>query len=269
MPSSGIIPVYFGASDKLIFGCLHRSQSIERRRCGVVVCPPVGHEYVNCHRALRQLATLVAKAGFPVLRFDYYGCGDSSGQETEGSLSQWLKDTSAAISELRRRENVARVCLVGVRLGGAISLLAGVERDELAGLVLWDAVINGDEFLREVLVLQKKMMHFRPKPRKSKEVPGNALDLFGFGMSETLRGEVEGIDLLGVSRRPAEKVMIIESDRGTGGETLCQHLERMEAQVDYEHSDGPRFWETNPEGTLLVPSQVLRSIVSWIMNKHL
>jgi uncharacterized protein len=232
------------------------------------VCPPIGHEYINSHRALRQLAALLANAGFPVLRFDYYGCGDSSGEEEQGSLSQWLEDTSTAVSELRRRTNLSEVCLVGLRLGATISLLVATAKNDVTGLVLWEAVTNGKDFLRDVLALQKQMMRFRPKPRKSKKPADTTLDLLGFAMNQSLRDEVEGIDILGVSQKPAESAFVIQSNDEISAEALCQHLRVLGTQVDCEHVDGPRIWETNPEGTLLVPNQVLRSILSWIANKH-
>jgi len=76
-------PFYFGAPGKELFGCLHAPEPDCCLDCGVVVCQPFGHEYVNSHRALRQLAKRLVDAGFPVLRFDYYGCGDSRGETTE------------------------------------------------------------------------------------------------------------------------------------------------------------------------------------------
>ena len=77
-----IEPFYFGTSSKPLFGCYHVPQSALRRDCGVLFCAPMGSEYVRFHRAYRQLADRLAKAGFPVLRFDFYGCGDSSGDGT-------------------------------------------------------------------------------------------------------------------------------------------------------------------------------------------
>jgi len=83
-----VAPFYFGSPDKLLFGCYHEPTLGRRRKCAVVVCQPVGHEYINSHRALRQLAARLCDAGFPVLRFDYYGCGDSSGSREEGTILQ-------------------------------------------------------------------------------------------------------------------------------------------------------------------------------------
>src|SRR5260221_4633500 len=122
---------YFRSSDKPLFGCYHEPSASRLRSCGILICQPIGHEYVNAHRALRQLAVRLAEAGFPVLRFDYYGCGDSSGNTEDASILQWSADISAAISELRRRTGLFRVCMVGLRLGGALATLVAAEPGDL------------------------------------------------------------------------------------------------------------------------------------------
>ena len=266
LPGS-ITPFYFGRPDKALFGCFHEPRSGARRFCGVVVSPPVGHEYVNSHRALRQLAALLANAGFPVLRFDYYGCGDSSGEEDEASLSQWVEDTSMAVSEVRRRGNLGPVCLIGLRLGGTIAMMVARAQNDLAGLVLWDPVTNGREFLETVLSLQKQRMRFRRKPKRCKDVSSTTTDLLGFALNHSLRDSLEEIDMSTASPSAVEKVLIIKNDRQNGGESLPKDLIQLGALADYEHLSAPKIWEGTPEGTLLVPNQVLRSIVSWMVNK--
>src|SRR2546427_3002506 len=137
-----VAPFYFGSPDKLLFGCYHEPTLGRRRKCAVVVCQPVGHEYINSHRALRQLAARLCDAGFPVLRFDYYGCGDSSGSREEGTILQWLEDVSTAISEVRRRTAVVQVCLIGLRLGGTLAMIAAAQRADPESMVLWDPVVR-------------------------------------------------------------------------------------------------------------------------------
>src|SRR5260370_14942555 len=137
------------------------------RRGGVRICQPSGHEYINSHRALRELAARLAEAGFPVLRFDYYGCGDSSGHSEEGSISLWMEDISTALAELRTRAGLSKVYIVGLRLGGSLAAIAGTQSNDVEGLVLWDPVVNGKNHFQEMLSLQKEMLCFRPKPRRS------------------------------------------------------------------------------------------------------
>ena len=70
-------PFYFGDSEEALYGVYHSPQG-EHRDEGVVLCAPFGQEAMRTHRALRQLATLLTKRGYHVLRFDYRGTGDSA-----------------------------------------------------------------------------------------------------------------------------------------------------------------------------------------------
>src|SRR4051812_18625410 len=87
-----MLPLYFGPPDRPLFGAFHSSskavasdvwQSLPRG-AAVVLCSPFGHEEHHAHRSERHLAELLARAGFPVLRFDYDATGDSAGDDREG-----------------------------------------------------------------------------------------------------------------------------------------------------------------------------------------
>ena len=56
---------YFRQDDKPLFGFYHVPDGSPARAVGIVLCPPLGHEYIRCHRALRILGDLLAQSGFP------------------------------------------------------------------------------------------------------------------------------------------------------------------------------------------------------------
>ena len=268
MSPNSTIPFYFGGGDQPLFGCLHQPAPGAKRQCGVVLSSPFGHEYINSHRALRQLATLLATAGFPVLRFDYYGCGDSLGEECEASLSRWIEDTSAAISELQKRAGLGRVSMIGLRLGATIATAVAGRRQDIAGLVLWDPVTNGSKFLEETLLLQKQRMRFRHKPRTSQDVSTATTDFLGFALPSSLREGLAALDISRMLPLTPEKVLFIASDPQGKDRCLPQHLVGSAPYADFQSFMAPRIWEGTPEGTLLVPAQILRSIVSWMVDKN-
>ncbi len=66
------------------------------------------------------------------LLLDYSGCGESSGDFTEGTLSRWVKEVLALIAAYCP----GRVILIGSSMGGWLMLLAGLALGErLAGLI--------------------------------------------------------------------------------------------------------------------------------------
>jgi pimeloyl-ACP methyl ester carboxylesterase len=65
-----------------------------------------------------------AREGRAMLRFDYYGCGESEGTFEEGTLSGWRDDALALIDEL----TTGPLVLVGSSMGGWIGLMVAEAR---------------------------------------------------------------------------------------------------------------------------------------------
>lgn len=260
---SPVLPFYFGQSHKELFGCFHDPQSIVIRKRAVVICQPMGHEYIYSHRALRQLATKLCEAGFPVLRFDFYGCGDSAGKGEEGTLTQWQEDIATAVAEVRARSGVAQVCLVGLRLGAALAFSAAAQRADVESLVLWDPVVRGKAYVAELMQLQiEALKHRRQKNRNTKRA-----EIFGFDLPERLREELEQLNLELVSPDPGTRILTIYSDDSADG-ILTRHLALHGARVDSEQIKAPKIWQPTVDGNLLVPNHPLRSIVTWTSRAH-
>ncbi len=104
-------PVTFSCADALLAGMVHRGK--DRGRLGVVIVVAGGPQFrVGAHRQFVSLARLFASNGYPVLRFDLRGMGDSGGDYLGYERSG--PDIRAAIDELQRREpDVQDVALFG------------------------------------------------------------------------------------------------------------------------------------------------------------
>lgn len=257
------VPFYFGREDRKLFGCFHQPSATSVRRCAVLICQPVGHEYINSHRALRQLAVRLAEAGFPVLRFDYYGCGDSSGEAEQGSITRWLEDISTAVTELRARSGIYQVCVVGLRLGATLAALSGSRRELFESLVLWEPVVSGKAYLKELISLQQEMLRFRPKPKPAKKSEAY-MEVLGFPLSRLFHAQLEELDLARIAEKPAARVLIMQTAHGDTGERLKEYLVQTRSQVEERTLEAPEIWLPTPDGSLLVPAQVLQSVVSWM-----
>src|SRR6185437_7267803 len=146
--------LYVPSGDHQLFGWLHRPPGAADARWGLVLCKPFGFEALCGHRSMRAFAGMAAELGVPVLRFDYLGTGDS--EEIEGSADQieaWTRDIANAVTELRRRTGVPRVCLLGFRLGALLSVLAA-RQCQVDALALIAPVLSGRKYLREARTAQ-------------------------------------------------------------------------------------------------------------------
>lgn len=268
MPQERIEPFYFGTPDYSLFGCYHVPQAELRRKCGVIFCHSPGDEYIRFHRAFRQLAVRLSHRGFPVLQFDLSGCGDSSGDSEEAGLAQWLADLDTAVDEIRRRSGLVKVCLVGLRLGGALAMIGGSRRSDIDGLVLWDPVVSGRAYVEELQLLHREMLrraHVQPKPPADEQ----HLEILGFPLTKDLRADLEGIDLLTSQQKPANHLLLIESQEKIHQGRLLEHLQRWDARVAYRHLPCPQFWIWQEDlGEALVPHHVLQAVVAWLAEVY-
>ena len=267
MSRAGIEPFYFGTSTKSLFGCYHAPQSRSPRESSVVLCYPMGGEYIRSHRAYQQLAVRLSNAGFPVLRFDFYGCGDSAGDGVQGQVQQWLLDIAAAIGEIRDRCGIAKVCLVGRRLGATLAAMAAETQGDIDSLILWEPVVNGKPYLEELLILHQDMLRYSDAKPKPASTDGQSVEVLGFPLTTLLRTEIEHLNLLALQQKPAHNILVIENHAKAGESRLSQHLLSCGAHVTCQYLPSHTHWTESVYNTP-VPVQVLQAVVSWMVEVY-
>lgn len=126
-----------------LVGILHEPTA-PRRSCAVVLLAAGVKARVGPHGLYRRLTDMLVARGFPVLRFDFWGLGDSEGTATEpllpdlyGSVScgRFIDDTRAAIAFACETCGVERVVLAGLCGGAITGVLTGARDPRVAGLL--------------------------------------------------------------------------------------------------------------------------------------
>jgi len=72
------------------------------------------------------LADFCARKSIPYLRFDYIGCGQSTGELGKGTIGLWLNNTIEAFDKLTSGEQI----VVGSSMGGWLGLILAQKRAE-------------------------------------------------------------------------------------------------------------------------------------------
>ena len=257
---------FFGETAKQLFGCLHHPTSSERRDCALVLCYPMGQEYIRSHRTFVQLASRLSSAGFPVLRFDYFGCGDSAGDFEYASIAQWVEDISTAVHEIRKRCNPKNVCLLGLRLGGTLSMLAGSNGLDVDGMILWNPVLNGKKFIREQYVLHKETLKntYASRGRKYKKGPK---EFIGYPFSDDLLTDIGNIDLYQVNRKSHNMALFIKSGEMEDEDMMKSLSSETNPLADVKCLPGPNVWLEDPYQEI-VQHSVIQTAVSWLREVY-
>ena len=261
-------PIYFGDSNARLFGWIHRPAA-QPRQTAVVICNPLGDDYVRAHRSLRHLAEDLSAAGFPVLRFDFHGTGDSGGSERDPKrLATWQDDLGVAIDELRDQTGAADVAVIGLRLGATIAAQVASRRTDVASVVLWHPFVTGPAFTTETIRTHKMHRMLEPESFAAgpKEHPDGE-EALGFFLTHETIADLKAVDLMKLARRPAAQVFVIGAANIPSEEPLIERLRGLEANVSYRHLPGHKFLISIPHRSA-VPQEVIDAIVEWLGKTH-
>jgi len=252
-------PFYFGPAARPLFAWYHAPASACRG--AVVLCNPLGLDGTRAHWSYRHLAERLAGAGFGVLRFDWHGTGDSSGDDHEPArVTTWLGDLAEAIEEVKRRSGAPRVGLVGMRAGATLAARVAAAREDVGAVVLWSPALTGAAWVNEMVKLHK--LYLRLVPQVDGLEPGGEELLGSFASHETIAA-LAGVDLLALTRRPATDVLVLDDGPLREGPQLREHLRVLGAAVTWQRGSGQRFLFTVPHKATL-PEASIQAIVSWL-----
>jgi pimeloyl-ACP methyl ester carboxylesterase len=267
-------PFHFGKSQSPLFGIHHPPAAAPQpaggagRAGAVLLCNPFGQEAIRAHRIYAVLATKLSRLGYHVLRFDYTGTGDSSGEVEEGGQAQWIDDIVEAHDELAAASEVNRIAWVGLRYGATLAVLAAEKMPRpLADLVLWDPVVSGAPYLGELqemhaAFMREDLLDWAPGPNAGKEA-------LGFPISPELRAAISAIDLAGApARHPRTRRLTVVASRQTAEiDRLRKAIPGWEIPSRWLDVATSSPWNSEEAmNSALVPIDVLDAIVARIQE---
>lgn len=132
--------------------CGHVARGPRAGRTGVVLVHGWSGNRSGPHGLLTALGRTLAAAGWPSLRFDFRGRGESGGQGLESTLLTMADDLVAASEWFARTYGLQRLVYVGLCSGGNVTVGTLARLPMAAGLVLLSVYpfSDGDAFGRDV-----------------------------------------------------------------------------------------------------------------------
>lgn len=258
---------YFGPARARLFGVIHRPRA-NRTKGGVVLCYPIGQEYMRIHRTYSELARSLTSAGYCVLRFDYFGCGDSQGEFIDATFERWADDIHSAHEELCSAAGVREAWLVGSRLGANLALDASPGLPNIEGLVLWEPIVEGEAYISTLRRAHEDLLRNNAvlDGYESRALPPHChAEYIGYPFSRKLFGQVAALNLTaGTARRPGTPALVVANTEkpalrafaaGTGAEF-----------VNAGESDA--IWlKEDRQNKGLIPAKAVQNVVSWIQSR--
>ena len=127
-----------------LFGILHLPDQLPVSKVAVILLSPGVKMRVGPEGLYRRMTDLFLETGMPVLRFDFYGLGDSEGELQETFLKdvynhievgRFVDDTLDSMDWMQRECGTKRFILSGLCGGAITGLLAGSRDSRVSGLL--------------------------------------------------------------------------------------------------------------------------------------
>lgn len=192
---------YLQGPNGWLYGCFHAAPA--PTDCACLTIAPFGEERKCAYRLIVEVSRALA-ARLPVMRFDLSGTGESTGSHADATLTRWLADAAVALGQLRQSAPEARrFWLLGARLGANLALRFAATEPAVAGLLLWEPLLTGEDFLNEMIRRKqiKEMMGGGQASSLADEQQrqwdrGEAVDFDGFPVNAALANELRNLNLV-------------------------------------------------------------------------
>ena len=261
-------PLYLTDGADPVFALFHAAAEGRSGDTAVLICPPFGFEDLCSYRSRRSWAQHLAAAGWPTLRIDLPGTGDSGGSPLDPArMPVWSEAVGSAAAWLREAGDCQRLAAIGIGLGGLVicqAILAGAAVD---ALVLWGVPGRGRTFIRELRAFAR-MRDARPTadgvPAAVMDDPGTTA-AGGFALSQETTAALAQLDLASANFPDGHpgRVLLLGRDGRAADERLQAQFERIGATVSV--APGPGFTAMMaPPHDARPPVEVFALVDSWL-----
>ena len=242
-------PVYFDGC----LGQLHEASG----DVAIIMCGAPGYEQLCAQRGWRLLADMLASKGYPTLRFDWRGCGDSLGDDLEPArVAAWRANLDQAIAFVRRALAPRQIILIGLRFGATLAADVAAMRGDIDGLALIDPG-NGRRYGRELAGLARTMAPLHPDHTDDGVIVG------GFQYTaETLR-DMATIDPRAATKAPAARALILSPGGRADIDAIATNWRALGCDVDTMTMEGLVDWLAEPTFSV-TPQAALDGVVAWV-----
>jgi alpha/beta superfamily hydrolase len=250
---------FFG--DNQLYGVYHMANPTNEKSSGVVLCNPIGLEYMRSYWAIKQLANKLARAGYHVLRFDYSHTGNSAGSSGDATTGIWIEDIKTALKELGELSGIKQFSIIGLRFGALLAVSVS-ESIKLDSLILWDPVFSGSEHLSMLETLNSQALQDNMRYHKTRLVDASNCDLLGYPYPEILRNSILQQKIAEQSKPRAQRSFCVFSDRQSELDYRTKKPISSEIQINSILTEDAGDWsDLKSVNNALVVGPILNTII--------
>jgi len=235
--------------------CTLLTPANRKPRGGLLILAPFAEEANKTRRLCLETARTCAAAGWSVLLGDLTACGESAGDFSSTSWSDWLADVADFAGFLREKSD-GPLILLGLRLGALLAANAMASGLKADGLFLFCPITNGKQALMQFLRLgaaadlnASEAARIDTRPLRAKLAAGENVEIAGYSLSPALAAGIEATQVTADMSLPAQLAWleVVSSDPPAATpavEALTNRLREAGHSLDIRLHRGPAFWQT-------------------------
>ncbi|MEA3054766.1 MAG: hypothetical protein QOD30_198 [Actinomycetota bacterium] len=251
---------YLDLDGTAAYAVLHETAPM-RRATAVLLLAPFGWDDTSSYRARRTWAVSLADDGYPVLRLDLPGTGDSGGGPSDPDrVPAWIAAITAAVHELRAATGCPRVALVGLGLGGLLGLAATDAGASVDELVLWAAPGRGRAIVRELKAFAQMEASRAPD---AGPLPDGAFAANGYLLTADTVAALTALDAASMAAPGVERALLLGRDGLPVDDKVRSSLETSGVKVTV--ADGPGYGAlTSTHQQSRLPRTTMGTVAAWL-----
>lgn len=241
-----------------------------RRATTVVFVPPFGWEGMSASRNLKAWGRELAADGYPVVRYQPPGAGDSAGLGVDQDLDSWVRALTDVLAHARTATAASHVTVIALGLGGLVALQAQHEGAGIDDLVLWSVPSKGRLLLREARAFAS--MAIEPGEATgaapAAEVPTDdgSLWVHGYPISARFQEQLKALDTTVFGVGALRRAYVLGRGTLPADRALVAALEKQGVLV--EVAPGPGYDELTVEPRLSrSPVVTQAAVLGWLNNQ--
>lgn len=211
-------PVIFNSDKFELYGVMHLPYRMSEKKPvpAVIFCHGFTGTKVEAHRIFVKMARLLERHRIASLRFDFRGCGDSSGYFSDMTVMGEVTDTQNAVNFMSLQPGIDRnrIGIVGLSLGAIPASYVAGRNPRISGLALWAPAAD--------LMEEKEQLSTQKEIKLIKRL--KAVDYYGLLLGKAFVDEIPKINPLAAIKKYNGPAIILH---GTNDESVpLSHSQR-------------------------------------------
>ena len=167
----------------------------------------------NSHHAFRLLANTLADHGYPTVRFDYPGTGNSL-DIADDHWTRWLRSAQDAADWIKKLTGAQRLVFIGLRIGATVAAIIAARRGDVVATVLLAPVVRGRSYIRQLQI-------------EAQSLPSaGGLVLHELDLSPTTLVRIAEVDLRALIPPPHQSLIVAQNQSKVIDDTVRSWTER-------------------------------------------